>query len=492
MIQKKLYDSIEQTLSKKGINVTVGTIYDMMEVWKSWYRGNVNDFHYYNVTMANGRTTKKERRTMNMPKKLCEDFSKLEWSEKVEIKLDTEEATKRLWDILDSKENSFNVNFPNFLEQEYALGTGVTVEYTKDDRTIIDYIDGDVVLPYKYTNSYINGIVTVSRFVEGTHENKKYITHLTYHEYENGIYTRLNELYVSKNSDTLGLNVPLETRFPNLKEYEIIKTDSPRFQVWKLPIANNFDTGSPMGLSILANQIDKFKNIDTKYDSFDREFELGKRRILVDRKTVKKRVEGVDENGNPIYVSHFDADDEVYVAIDGMENQPVKDIDFVLRTTEHIDGINAELNYLSAGAGLGTGFYKFDGQGLKTATEVVSENSDTYRTKVHHQIPIYDCLYDLIACICEMENIPYKEISITFDDSIVQDEDALIKRGIELYNNGLISLEKFMKKYLHYEDAEIQEEMKKIAEGKKIIQPEGLDFFGLNGDENDDNSKENN
>ena len=173
-----------------------------------------------------------------------------------------------------------------------------------------------------------------------------------------------------------------------------------------------------------------------------------------------------------------------------MENQPVKDIDFVLRTTEHIDGINAELNYLSAGAGLGTGFYKFDGQGLKTATEVVSENSDTYRTKVHHQIPIYDCLYDLIACICEMENIPYKEISITFDDSIVQDEDALIKRGIELYNNGLISLEKFMKKYLHYEDAEIQEEMKKIAEGKKIIQPEGLDFFGLNGDDSENKEKE--
>ena len=39
----------------------------------------------------------------------------------------------------------------------------VTVEYKKNDKAIIDYIDGDVILPYKYTNSYINGLITVSR-----------------------------------------------------------------------------------------------------------------------------------------------------------------------------------------------------------------------------------------------------------------------------------------------------------------------------------------
>ena len=487
MIKKQLYNSIQETLSKKNINVVVGSIYDMMAIWKQWYRGSVNDFHYYKVKLSNGRTCPKERRTMNMPKKICEDFSKLEWSEKVEIKLDTEKATEMLWKVLDSKENSFKINFPEFLEKEYALGTACTVEYLKNGKTVIDYIDGDVILPYKFTNSYISGIVSISRFTEKTGNLTKYITHLTYHEYDNGIYTKMNELYVSINENVLGKEVDFSTRFPNVKEYEVIHTENPRFQVWKLPIANNFDTDSPMGLSILANQIDKFKNIDTKYDSFDREFVLGKRRILVDRKAVKKKAESVDEFGNIQYTSYFDADDEVYVAIEGMENQPIKDVDFQLRVEEHINAINSELNYLSAGVGLGTNFYKFDGQGLKTATEVVSENSDTYRTKVHHQIPIYENLYDLIACICEMENIPYKEISITFDDSIVQDEDALIQRGIELYNAGLISAEKFMKKYLHYEDSEIKIELEKIKEDKKIIQPAGLDFFSLNKNNNDDN-----
>ena len=37
------YNNIASTLSKKGINLTVGTIYDLMAIWKSWYRGNVKD-----------------------------------------------------------------------------------------------------------------------------------------------------------------------------------------------------------------------------------------------------------------------------------------------------------------------------------------------------------------------------------------------------------------------------------------------------------------
>ena len=463
----------------------------MMAIWRQWYRGNVNDFHYYNVKLANGTTTEKERKTMNMPKKVCEDFSNLLWSEKVEIKLDSKKNTEKLWKVLDSKENAFSINFPQFLEKEYALGTMVTVEYKKNDKTIIDYIEGDVILPYKYTNSYINGLITVSRSTEGTGSKQRFYTLLTYHEYDNGLYMKTNELYVSKDENTLGKEISFTDKYNRVKESEIIETENPRFQVWKLPIANNFDTSSPLGISILANQIDKFKAIDTKYDSLDHEFSSGRRRILIDRKAVKKKAEGVDDNNNIIYKSYFDADDDVYVAIEGMEDQPIKDINFDLRTQQHIEGINADLKYLSAGLRLGNDFYSFDKDGLKTATEVVSENSDTFRTKVQHQIPIYDSLYDLIACICEMEGIKYKEISITFDDSIIQDEEALINRGINLYNAGLISKEKFMTKYLHYEESEVKEEIQKILEDKKIVQPEGMDFFGMNEKEKINEAKQN-
>ena len=477
MIPKKLYDDIQKNLSKRNINVVVGDIYDMMAICKEWYRGNVNDFHFYNAKLVDGRECLIERKTLNMPKKVCEDFSNLLWSERTEIKLDTKPKTEKLWKVLGSKENNFSVNFPKFLEKEYALGTMVTIEYKKNDKTIIDYVDGDIILPYMYTNSYINGIITVSRTVEGTGKKKIYYTLLTYHEYSDGQYLKTNELYKSSNESTLGKQIDFKLLYPDVEEDEVIETEHPRFQVWQLPIANNFDTDSPMGLSILANHIDKFKAIDIKYDGFDHEYVSGKRRILVDRNAVKKKATGVDDNNNIIYASYFDTSDDIYVAIEGMEDQPVKEINFELRN-EYIEAINAELKYLSAGLRLGNDFYSFDKDGLKTATEVVSENSDTFRTKEQHQIPIYECLYDLIACICEMEGIKYKEISITFDDSIIQDEEALINRGITLYNAGLISKEKFMTKYLHYEEQEALDEIEKISNDNKIVMPESVDFFG--------------
>ncbi len=453
----------------------------MMAIWKSWYRGNVNDFHYFQMKMADSTTKQCERLTMNMPKKICEDFAKLLWSEKVQIKLDKKKNTEQLLSILENKENNFMTNFPAFLERVFALGTGATVEYKKDDKTLIDYIDGDVIIPYKFTNSYINGLITISRYTKGTGANKRYFTHITYHEYKDGKYTKLNELYKSSNETTLGREINFNSEFPNVVEFEEYITDTPYFQIWKPVIANNFDTDSPMGISILANQIDKFKAIDTEYDSLNREFRTGKKRVLIDRTAVKRSPQ-VDETGEVNYVSYFDNDDEVYVAIAGMENQPVKEIDFKLRYQEHINSINAQLNYISAGVGLGQNYYNFDGQGVKTATEVVSENSDTYRTKKHHELMVNDCLYDLIKAICELENISYKSINIVFDDSIIEDENALIKRGLELYQSKTISLEKFMKKYLHYEDSEIQEEMAKIQSENKLIQPEGLDFFGMTQD----------
>ena len=175
----------------------------MMAIWKSWYRGNVNDFHYFTMKMADGVDKQCERLTMNMPKKVCEDFAKLLWSEKVQIKLDKKKNTEKLLEVLDSKENNFKVNFPDFLERVFALGTGVTVEYKKDSRTLIDFIDGDVVIPYKYTNSYINGLITISRFTKGIDLKKKYYTHITYHEFNGDKYTKLNELYVSKDETAL-------------------------------------------------------------------------------------------------------------------------------------------------------------------------------------------------------------------------------------------------------------------------------------------------
>ena len=52
----ELYNNIASVLSKKNINLIVGDMYDFMAIWEEWYRGSVNDFHYYKAQLADGTT----------------------------------------------------------------------------------------------------------------------------------------------------------------------------------------------------------------------------------------------------------------------------------------------------------------------------------------------------------------------------------------------------------------------------------------------------
>ena len=471
----KLYEDIKSVLSKNNVNLVVGSIYDLQQTCIDWYRGNVNDFHYYTVTV-NGKQVTKERKTMNAAKMICEDITKLLWTEKTKIELDKPEDTKKLWTILDNKENSFTVNFPTFIEKALAIGSGLLVEYMNDEgKTIIDYIDGNLIIPYKYTNSYIKGIITVSRFTEGINAKKVYYTQITYHEYDKGKYIRKNELYKSKVENELGKKVNFAEKFPNIKESDEKETSTPYFQFFRPNIANNFDLSSPMGISVFANSIDRLKSLDMKYDSFFDEFKLGKKRILVDP-TAMKSTTTADGEGNVRQVQYFDTNDEVYVGINGMEDQPVKEIDFSIKAQEHIDAINAELSWLSNNVGLGCNYYKFDGNSVKTAAEVISENSKAFRTREHYAIILIDVVYDLVRVICDLNGIETKNIVITLDDSIIEDKNAQQMRDMQEVNAGLMSKKQYLLNR-GYSEEQVEQELKQIQE-EKMSTEEAFGFFG--------------
>lgn len=489
----ELYNNISSVLSKKnGINLAVGDIYDYMQIWKEWLAGDVADFHHYKVKLASGTTVNKEILTMNMPKKVCEDMAKLLWTEKTQIQLKRKKDTIKLWSILDNKVNNFTTNFPIFIEQVMALGNGALIEYKDNGVTTIDYVTGDLVIPYKYTNSYVYGLITVSRYseIEDAETNKEktfYYTHITYHEYENGKYKRKHELYKSENDNELGNEINFNEIYSDIEKEDEIETDVPYFQVLKPNLANNLDMSSPLGISIFANSIDRFKAIDLKYDSFSREFVLGKKRILVDNTTLKAKAIP-NENGKIDYVQQFDANDEVYVAVEGMEKQPAKEIDFTLRTKDHIDAINAELNWLSSNVGLGENYYKFDGVSVKTATEVISENSKAFRTRTRHLINVNDVVYDLVRAICHIEEIDASDIVITPDDSIITDKNAEKTLALMEVQQGLKSKKSYLIKFEGMTEQQAQEELDKINEEKMTNQ----EVFGFPTDEGQTINKEEN
>lgn len=430
------YNDLRKQLNEKGINLINTDYYELIDVWKSWYKGVVEDFHFYNVKYADGTTGAVEKKTMSMAKKSAEDMMKLNWSNKCDIKLGDDEKTKKLWKVLDSKQNNFTIMFPQMLEIAFALGTTCISEY-KDElgRTRIEYInDPAVIVPYAYDNFNITGFVVFDRWQETEKNKPVFYTHLTYHEFkteknENDeikqIYRKYNELYKSKTQNKLGKEIEFAEKYPNVEELVEYETDTPHFQIIKPPIVNNADITIPMGISIFANSVDKLKAIDNKYDAFDQEFIDGKRRILVDR-TALKAAPKVNEDGTISEQLYFDKNDRTYVAINGMKDQPIKEICFDYRYKECIDSINAELNWYASALGFGEDFYKFDGNGQATATEIISQNDDAFRTKQVYETVIKDVIIDLVKSVCYLEGIEISEdeIEITMDYSRFENQTA--------------------------------------------------------------------
>lgn len=471
-----IYNDLGKQLKDKGINIINTDYYEMIDAWKSWYAGSVDDFHFYSVRYADGTMGELEKKTMSMAKKSSEDMMKLNWSNKCDIKLSTDEKTKKLWNILDSKQNNFTIMFPQMLEMAFALGTTAMTEY-KDTlgRTRIEFIkDASLIVPYAYDNFNITGFIALDQWVEVEKKKKFYYTHLTYHEFKTEkndkdeykqIYRKYNELYKSKDQNQLGQEIDFASKFPDVEEFVEYETDTPHFQIIKPPIANNLDINTPMGMSIFGNSIDKLKAIDNKYDSFDLEFIDGKRRILVD-KTALKSAPQVNDDGSVSHQLFYDRNDRTYVALNGMKDQPVKDISFDLRYQEHIEAINAELNWYSSALGFGEEFYKFDGGGQATATEILSQNDDAFRTKQVYETIIKDVIIDLVKSICFLEDIELSEdeIEITMDYSRFENQEKTQQRLEREVNEGITSkVEYRMKVYGETEEIARQ----KIEEIKK-------------------------
>jgi A118 family predicted phage portal protein len=210
------------------------------------------------------------------------------------------------------------------------------------------------------------------------------------------------------------------------------------------------------------------------------EFIDGKRRILVD-KTALKASPQVDENGNITQTLYFDKNDRTYVAMNGMKDQPVKDISFGIRYQEHIDSINAELSWYSGSIGLGSDYYKVDGKGSATATEILSEDDEAFRTKQVYETVIKDVIIDLVKSICFLENIELSEneIQVDFDYSRFENQEKTQQRLEREVAKGITSkVEYRMKVYGETEEVAKQ----KIAQIKEQ-EPSVDDLLGTKNEE---------
>ncbi|NNV07134.1 phage portal protein [Geobacillus sp. MMMUD3] len=475
MYRMGLIRGIQSVYAKKEIPVNE-TFFNQIDVWKALYSGYHEDFHKVKYHTLNGTRTRRMA-TLNIPKVVAQELATLVFNERCEISISDPEFEENVKEVF--RRNQFEREFQRYLEYAFAMGGAVVKVFADDSGVRLGYVTADCFIPLSWDQDRIREGLFVS---EIRRQAKKY-THLEWHVWEGSEYVVRNELYESSGED-LGVKVPLATLFPDLQEeVRIQNLKRPLFVYLKPNTANNFDTTIPLGIAVYANALDTIKSLDIAFDSFQREFRLGRKRIIVPTAAIRTVIDPQTGQAH----RYFDANDEVYDAFNfDQDSDTIKDISVQLRVEEHINAINALLNLLAMQIGFSAGTFTFDGQGVKTATEVVSENSKTFRTKQSHEIVIKEAIRELIETIGQVGELygffhtPSEyEVTVTFDDSVAQDKNADALYWIQLVNSGLASKQMAIQRVLGVTKEEAAALLKEIQQEQQTVTAQAVDFFGM-------------
>ncbi|MCM1115616.1 MAG: phage portal protein [Clostridium sp.] len=456
-------------LESKKVSVIEEDVSTKLQNWTQWYRGKVDDFHSYKVYQ--GRKAKqRERLTLNMPARVCQDWADLLLNEKVEINCD-DKATQEIIDRL-LKQTNFFVRGNNLVERAFALGGGFFIQYWDGKKTSQKYVTQE----YMYPITFDSGELTECAFASSKTIGGKRYTYIETHTRDTDGYYVIDN-FLCQNTKNQLIEVPSEF-YCEHKILQKFKTKSKRpcFQMIRPNVANRDNFDSPFGTSVFSGAIDCFKSTDLIFDAYYKEFKLGQKRIFVKDGVATFNF---DADGNQVPV--FDPNDEVYYSLpDNDECDAIKESNMDLRADEFDTALQTQLNLVSQNCGFGTNGYKWENGNVTTAKEIISENSKMFRTLKKHELLLEDAIINMVHGLLYFEKNFAKcsginedaDITVNFDDSIIEDTAEIKRQASADYNNELISKQEYYRQVYKLNDKQSNKFAKQMA--KEIQEEQGM------------------
>lgn len=382
-----------------------------------YYANLYPDIHYTN---SFGHKKKRPFNSINVTKTASRRLASIIFNEKCSVSLrtlhdesiDLDKANEFLAKTL--YDNNFYNLFELNLEKGIASGGFAMRPYVDDDKIKISWIRADQFYPLRSNTNEITGCAIGTRTTKVENDTVYYYTLLEFHEWIDGNYVITNELYKSELESTVGKQIPLEILYPDLAEAVTLEgLKRPLFIYFRTPGANNKSLESPLGVGIVDNAKEILDTINTTHDQFAWEIQMGQRRVVVPAEFLK-----TDGAHPPL----FDSDQNVFVGVYGSENLSVKDVTTAIRTVQYKDAIDHWIKEFEVQVGLSVGTMSYADDGLKTATEIVSNNSMTYQTRSSYLTMVEKAINELVHSIFELAG--YGEFTSTGAPLFSLDYDA--------------------------------------------------------------------
>ena len=428
-----------------------------LDLWKSYFQGNVKNFHKYSEYLGAeiGRADR-ERKTLGMPKVISELWADniINPETKVVITPNEETEDNKLqawWDDINVR-MGIEVKLNDLTELIFALGNGATVQSIENNRPIQQYISMDHIFPLREDL----GEIVDCAFVDVSSGEIYIQAHI---KLENGTYEIYNHYFDSEGKPILKEDVE-----------PMVTSDVKLFQLYKPAIVNNINIGNPLGISIYANALDESKAVDIAYDSIDKEVRNGRTRLIL-------RTGALHTDKGKKYPVFDKEQDEFYVLPEDEEDggkDPVTIKQGSFNTDPLVTVLEKHINLMGSKCGLGdNAFYAKDGTIYTNTEQVVSSNSKFYKTRRKHATRIEKSLIEMVKALYYLDTGKELDanIYVEFDDSIIHDKEAE-------YNRSRLEVMQGLKSHIqHFMDT-----MDLTQEEAKAYWQEQLEFMALKPD----------
>lgn len=436
-----------------------------------YYQSKWDDVEFMNT---NGDLVKRPFNHLPIGRTAAKKIASLVYNEQATITVDetVSGANEYVQSVL--LNDRFNKNFERYFESCLALGGLAMRPYVDGDKIKIAFVQAPVFLPMRSNTQDVSSAAIVTKTIKSEGQKNVYYTLIEFHEWKNEEeYTITNELYRSEVKDRVGNRVPLSELYEELDETTTIKGLSrPLFTYLKTAGMNNKDINSPLGLSIFDNAKSTIDFINTTYDEFKWEVKMGQRRVAVPEQTV--RTEFNSRNEKVTVTRKFDPNQNVYEKFDtgGLDGSiNITDLTTPIRSEDYIKAINEGLSLFEMQIGVSAGMFSFDGKSMKTATEIVSENSDTYQMRNSLVSLVEQSLKELVISICELGSLydfydgpipEMEQISVNLDDGVFTDRNSELEYWTKALASGLVDRQTAIQRALKLTEEEAEQMVKRI------------------------------
>ena len=345
----------------------------------------------------------------------------------------------------------------------YISNGGINIDFCRQGQFLILAFDDD-------------GNVIDIAFGEQIREGKVTYTRIERQRIDGDNVIITNKAYSSK-SNRLGNEIPL-TDVPQWEDIdpEVVQEDvgGAFFGYYRVPLANNIDMDSPVGISIFSPAVKLIQMVDEQNGRLDWEYEGGQMAIDVAEDAILPTGDDtpkVEQKKNRLYRK-----------LDFQDIDTWKAFNPTLRDTSYIDGLDNYLMRIEDKIGLERGALSKVDNVARTATEVITLKERRYHTIVDNQEALENALQDMFKAVSYLAEKYYGlegdcKLVINWNDSVLEDYQTELDRHQQRIDMGIES-EVEAREWAFGEDEETAiASLEKISDGIEDIYSD-LDNMG--------------